>query len=144
MARTQKTVDEMRTLAKKLESFVRAVVADGESTKAYVDSLKGVVDALGARQEAQGALVKALRNKMDSSDRVFDAFKDVARVSAEMAQGLDASRTRLDAIESAAGKLAEALKTTNARAAGDAARLLEEVGKLKESVDVLSMLADHS
>ena len=141
MAEAERKVDELRTLAGKLESFVQAVAADNEATRAHVDALGEVVDALGGKVEAEGQLVQALRDRLDSSERVYGAFKEVAHASAELATELEATRGRLDAVEGVAGKLAEALKRTNTRAAGDAARLLEEVEKLKRSVDVLSMLA---
>ena len=141
MGRKEEAVEELHTLVGRLERFTRAIVADNESTKAHVDSLKGVIDALGARQEAQGELVEALRNKLDSSDKVFDAFQEVARLSAQLAEGLESNRDRADAIERAAGQLAEAQRAMDKRAAGQVERLLEELGELKRTVEILSSLA---
>lgn len=144
MGRKEEAVEELRTLAGKLETFMKAVVADNESTKAYIDSLKDVVNALGARQEAQGELVQALRNRLDSSDKVFRAFEEVARVSVQLAEGLESSKERAEAIERATGQLAEAQERIDARAAGDAKRLLEEVAGLKRTVEILASLASES
>ena len=57
-------------------------------------ALKEVIDALGARQEAQAELAQALRNRVDLSDKVFGAFQEVARVSVQLAEGLESSRKR--------------------------------------------------
>ena len=144
MSRKEKAVEELRTLAGKLETFTKAVVADNESTSAYIDSLRDVVSALGARQEAQGELVQALRNRLDSSDKVFRAFEEVARVSVQLAEGLESSKERAEAIERATEQLAKAQERIDARAAGDAKRLLEEVAGLKRTVEILASLASES
>ena len=141
MGRTEKAVEELRTLANKLESFMNAVVAGNEATRVQIDALKDVIDALGARQKAQEELVRALRNRMDSSNKVFGAFQEVARVSVQLAEGLDSSRERADAIERASGQLAEAQAAIDARAAEEGERLLKEIGELRRSVEILSSLA---
>ena len=39
MGRTEKAVEELRTLANKLESFMNAVVAGNEATRVQIDAL---------------------------------------------------------------------------------------------------------
>ena len=85
--------------------------------------------------------MRALRNRMDSSNKVFGAFQEVARVSVQLAEGLDSSRERADAIERASGQLAEAQAAIDARAAEEGERLLKEIGELRRSVEILSSLA---
>ncbi len=141
MGRTERAVEELRTLAGKLETFMKAVVADNEATNVHIDSLKAVVDALGARQDAHAELVQALKNRLDSSDRVFGAFKEVARLSVQLEKALDSSRERADSIERTTRQLAEAQAEMSARAAGEAERLLKEIGELRRSVEILASLA---
>ena len=43
MGRKEEAVEELRTLTGKLETFMKAIVADNESTKAYIDSLKSLL-----------------------------------------------------------------------------------------------------
>ena len=119
---------------------MNAVISDREATKEYVDSLKNLIEALRTKQDAHGEWIQALSDQLSANGRAFGAMDEVARVAGQIVEGLGSTKERLDAIEAANENLAQRLKNTSGQATGDAAHLLEEIAKLRQSVDILSML----